>query len=57
MGNYWGDTGLGNGNASMVAASRTAKGHTQNTNLVWFTNDINGGNGYQSFGTGSAASL
>lgn len=57
IGNYWGDTGLSPGNASLVSASRTAKGHTLNTNLTWFTNDINGGNGYGDFATGSAASL
>lgn len=46
IGNYWGDLGTNAGNSSLVAASRTAKGHTQSTNIAWFTNDINGGSGY-----------
>jgi hypothetical protein len=45
IGNYWGDLGNNVNNSSMVAASRTVKGHTQSTNLVWFESDINGGSG------------
>ncbi len=57
IGNYWGDTGINSQNSSMVAASRTAKGHSQCTNLAWFTNDTNGGSGYEWLSSGSAAAL